>query len=129
MKPKTSLEEKNDLQARRDDHKFQSEKGEGEWELIDWDGNPDLKLKCWRKSFGRGKVSVGVGEFLTIVFSFGANSDTSHSATRWNYDNPPISEQEAMTLIDKQWKTGGKYGKGGQYNFIFPHPARNRVAN
>lgn len=87
-----------------------------EWKLIPWDGNPALKLKCWRKTFGRGHVSVGVGSFLSIVFSFGANSGNSFSSTRWNYDNAPISEIDAMKLIDEQWPKGGR--------FIFPHPAK-----
>lgn len=73
-----------------------------DWTLIDWDGNPQLKLKCWRKSFGKNHVSVGVGDFLTVVFSFGPDSDHSHSSTRWNYDLPVISEQEAMARIDAQ---------------------------
>ena len=70
------------------------------WTLIDWDGNPDIKLKCWRKSFRHGHVSVGVGEFLTVCFSYGNNSDSSYSSTRWNYDKPVITEQEAMDSID-----------------------------
>jgi queuine/archaeosine tRNA-ribosyltransferase len=70
------------------------------WKLIDWDGNPDLKLKCWRKKFGRGYVSVGVGEFLTIVYSHGANSDDSISATRWRRDGNHMTEQEAMNMVD-----------------------------
>jgi hypothetical protein len=53
-----------------------------DWTLIDWDGNPSLKLKCWRKSFGRGNVSVGVGEFMTICYDYGPDSDYSLSATR-----------------------------------------------
>ena len=72
-----------------------------EWTLIDWDGNPELKLKCWRKSFRNGHVSVGVGEFLTVVYSFGANSDFSMSSTRWNYDANPISEEDMKQFVDK----------------------------
>ena len=72
-----------------------------EWTLIDWDGNPSLKLKCWRKSFGRGHVSVGAGDFLSVVFSHGANSVSSMSSTRWNYDKTPISEQEMMKWVDE----------------------------
>ena len=71
------------------------------WTLIDWDGNSELGYKCWRKSFRGGHVSVGVGEFLTVVFSFGADSDNSYSSTRWNYDQPAITEQEAMDMVDK----------------------------
>lgn len=70
------------------------------WTEIEWDGNPDLKYRCWRKSFGRGHVSVGIGEFNGIVFSYGANSDDSMSSTRWRSDRV-ISEQEAMDNVDK----------------------------
>lgn len=91
-----------------------------EWTLIDWDGNPSLKLKCWRKSFGAGHVSVGVGTFLNVVFSFGANSDNSFCATRWNYDNAPIDEKTAMRLVDEQWQRKIT----NREDFIFPHPAR-----
>jgi len=70
------------------------------WTLIDWDGNPAMKLKCWRKSFGRGHVSVGVGDFLNIVYSHGANSDDSMSSTRWSYTRI-MSEQEAMDMVDR----------------------------
>lgn len=71
-----------------------------EWTLIDWDGNPALKLKCWRKSFGRGHVSVGVGEFTTISYSHGANSDDSLSSTRWRKSGT-ISEAQAMAIVDR----------------------------
>jgi len=70
-----------------------------QWELIEWDGNPDLKLKCWRKKFGRGHVSVGVDDFLTVVYSYGANSDDSISSTRWHYDTT-ISEKDMMAFVD-----------------------------
>lgn len=70
------------------------------WQLIDWDGNPELGLKCWRKKFGRGYVSVGVGDFTYVVFSYGANSDDSYSSTRWDYDRPVITEEEAMRMVD-----------------------------
>ena len=69
------------------------------WTKIPWDGNPSLKLECYRKSFGRGHVSVGIGEFTTIVYNYGANSDNSYSSTRWR-ENGNISEQEAMKLVD-----------------------------
>jgi hypothetical protein len=72
-----------------------------DWTLIDWDGNPALGLKCWRKKFRSGEVSVGVGKFLTVAFSYGADSDFSYSSTRWNYDNPVLTEYEAMDAIDK----------------------------
>ena len=75
-----------------------------EWTRIPWDGNPDLKLECWRKSFGRGHVSVGIGEFQTVAFSFGADS-ASYSSTRWtNYDDPPLTEEAVMKDLDRQWK-------------------------
>jgi len=72
-----------------------------DWALITWDGNPSLNLQCWRKSFQGGHVSVGVGQFLSIVYSYGANSGNSLSGTRWNYDKAPLSEQEAMNIVDK----------------------------
>lgn len=72
-----------------------------EWTLIDWDGNPDMKLKCWRKSFGRGNVSVGAGDdFLSVVFDYGPNSDDSYSSTRWNYHLDVITEADAMRMVD-----------------------------
>jgi hypothetical protein len=71
-----------------------------DWTLIDWDGNLSLGYKCWRKSFGRGHVSVGVGDFLLVCFSYGNNSHRSYSTTRWDYDRPPITEEEAMRQID-----------------------------
>jgi hypothetical protein len=75
-----------------------------EWTRIPWDGNPDLKQECWRKSFGRGHVSVGIGgEFRLVSFSFGANHDSSHSGTRWNYDNPSITEEDMMKGLDEYW--------------------------
>jgi hypothetical protein len=70
------------------------------WTLIDWDGNLSLKYKCWRKSFGRGHVSVGVGNFQTIVYSYGANSDDSLNSTRWSKTHIQ-TEQEAMDMVDK----------------------------
>jgi len=77
------------------------------WTLIDWDGNPALGYQCYRKSFGKGHVSVGVGDFLTVVFSFGANSDDSYSSTRWRADGT-ISEDEAMTQVDESMKVAVK---------------------
>jgi hypothetical protein len=70
-----------------------------DWTLIDWDGNTTLGYKCWRKSFGRGHVSVGVGNFDLIVYSHGANSDESLSSTRWR-KNGNISENDAMKIVD-----------------------------
>lgn len=71
------------------------------WTKIEWDGNPALNLKCWRKSFGKGHVSVGVGHFLQVVFSYGANSGDSMSSTRWKCDGSQIPEQVMMDWIDK----------------------------
>ncbi len=73
-----------------------------EWVKMKWDGNPDLNLECWRKKFGSGHVSVGCGDFLTIVYSYGARSPNSLSGTRWNYGRPPLTEQEAMDEVDAQ---------------------------
>jgi hypothetical protein len=76
-----------------------------EWTLIDWDGNTELGYKCYRKSFGKGHVSVGIGEFTTIVYSYGANSNSSMSSTRWR-ETGNISEQKAMEIVDRNY---GKY--------------------
>ena len=69
------------------------------WTLIDWDGNTQLGYKCYRKSFGTGHVSVGVGVFTTIVYSYGANSGYSMSSTRWR-ESGNITEDEAMKMVD-----------------------------
>jgi hypothetical protein len=74
------------------------------WKLIPWDGNPALNLTCWRKKFGRGHVSVGIGEFRDVVFSFGANSDDSHCCTRWRKDAEPVTPEQAMEAIDRRWE-------------------------
>jgi hypothetical protein len=81
------------------------------WKLIEWDGNKELRLKCWRKKFRRGHVSVGVGEFKTIVFSFGHDSDASMSSTRSRmaYDTDDLTEQEAMQSVDA---ADGKFCSG-----------------
>jgi len=71
-----------------------------DWTLIQWDGNRKLNLKCWRKSFGRGHVSIGVGEFTTIVYNYGVNSVFSCSCTRWRKEGN-ITEEEAMKMVDK----------------------------
>ncbi len=75
-------------------------KNKHEWELTEWDGNRSLNYKCWRKKFGCGHVSVGVGDFLSVVFSYGPDSDNSYSSTRWDYDRPVITEEEAMRMVD-----------------------------
>ena len=72
------------------------------WNLVDWDGNPSLGLKCWRKRFKRGHVSVGAGEWLSIVHSFGPDSEDSFCSTRWRKDGNHLTEQEAMRLVDAQ---------------------------
>lgn len=72
-----------------------------EWTLIDWDGNRELGYKCWRKSFGRGEVSVGVGEFLVISYDHGADSEDSMSSTRWRSNGIYQTEEEAMKMVDK----------------------------
>jgi hypothetical protein len=74
------------------------------WTLIDWDGNPSFNHKCYRKSFPRGHVSVGVGDFYSIVYSYGANSEDSYSSTR-HLGYKILTEQEAMDIVDKK---GGK---------------------
>lgn len=73
------------------------------WTLIDWDGNPALGFKCWRKSFGRGHVSVGVGEFTLITYSHGADSDNSISSTRSRkaYGKPDLTPEQAMAIVDR----------------------------
>ena len=81
-----------------------------DWTLIDWDGNTSLGYKCYRKSFSKGHVSIGVGNFDLIVFSYGASSDDSCTATRWRKTQPlnPIDEQTAMSIVDK---SGGYHNK------------------
>lgn len=72
------------------------------WMLIDWDGNRSLHYKCWRKKFGRGHVSVGVGEFTHVSFDYGANSDDSYGRSRWDDKGTLLlSEIEAMAAVDR----------------------------
>ena len=73
------------------------------WTLIDWDGNRELGFKCWRKSFGRGHVSVGVGSFDLIVYSYGADSESSMSGTRSRkaYGLPDQTEEAAKAMVDR----------------------------
>lgn len=66
------------------------------WTLIDWDGNLSLGYKCYRKSFGRGHVSIGVGKFKLVVYSHGANSDESLTSTRTG-----LTEEQMMEIVDK----------------------------
>jgi hypothetical protein len=72
-----------------------------EWTRIPWDGNTALNFECWRKSFRGGRVSVGIGdEFQTVVFSYGPNSQSSYSSTRWRLNGAHLSESEAMARVD-----------------------------
>lgn len=71
-----------------------------DWTLIDWDGNIELGFKCYRKSFRNGHVSVGVGDFDHIGYSYGANSENSMSGTRKRQDRT-ITEIEAMQIVDR----------------------------
>ena len=80
-----------------------------QWKRIPWDGNVSLGYECWRKNFGNGHVSVGIGDFMLISFSYGPNSDESMSSTRSRmlaYGTPDITEKEAMAWIDA---CDGKY--------------------
>lgn len=65
------------------------------WTLIEWDGNPAMNLKCWRKSFSKGNVSIGVGDFKSIVYSHGPNSENSLCGYRGQ------SCEEAMEMVDR----------------------------
>jgi hypothetical protein len=90
-----------------------------EWTRIPWDGNTELGYECWRKSFGgvvhhssgypstrfSGHVSVGIGEFKSIVYSYGPNHSESLSGTRYrvkglNGDRHE-TEEEAMSRVDR----------------------------
>ena len=85
-------------------------KAKNNWQLIDWDGNPELKLQCWRKKFGRGHVSVGVGDFHNVTYSYGANSDDSIGCSRW-HGGRLLSEKEMMDFVDSiggKWKNRDK---------------------
>lgn len=82
------------------EYQLPTPKKKATWELVEWDGNPSLNYKCWRKKFGSGHVSVGAGDFLSVVFSYGASSADSYSSTRWDYDRPAITEEEAMKMVD-----------------------------
>jgi hypothetical protein len=93
---------------------------QSDWELIEWDGNPELGFKCWRKKFGKRIVSIGVGdEFLTVCYSCGANSDESISSTRWHYGTI-ISEKDMMDFVDSNNGKCNLYPKKpGQYREWF----------
>lgn len=81
-----------------------------QWTLVDWDGNPELNFKCYRKKFGNGHVSIGIGKFTTIVYSYGPNSDNSLSSTRWRKDGE-LSVEQAMEIVDRN---------NGHYNHLDP---------
>ena len=93
-------------------------KAKNDWQLIEWDGNPELKLQCWRKKFGRGHVSVGVGDFHNVFYSYGANSDDSIGSTRWRVDRI-ISEKEMMDYVDS---IGGKWRNDKSLKNLEPYP-------
>ena len=76
------------------------------WTILLWDGNPALNLKCWVKSFGKGRVSVGIGDFKHIVYSYGPDSDFSMSGTRARVGKPDQTEAQAMAMVDRN---GGIY--------------------
>jgi hypothetical protein len=69
------------------------------WTKVQWDGNRSLGFECWQKSFGRGHVSVGVGDFHLIVYSYGPNSDDSYCSTR-NRGDVTWTEAQAMEQVD-----------------------------
>jgi len=71
------------------------------WRLINWDGNAALKLKCWRKSFGQGQVSIGDGDFLTIDYDHGHDSDNSLSSTRWRKNGIHQTVDDAKKMVDR----------------------------
>ena len=71
------------------------------WKRINWDGNYNLKLECWRKSFSGGHVSIGIGDFQHIVYSYGPNSDRSLSGTRHRLDGNHQTEEDAKAMVDR----------------------------
>lgn len=75
-----------------------------EWALIPWDGNPELGYTCYRKSFRRGHVSVGVGDFRVVSYSYGPNHVDSYGDTRdrrYVKGERLLTEQEAMEAVDR----------------------------
>lgn len=80
-----------------------------EWTRITWPFNTTMGLECWAKSFGRGTVYVGTGDFHNVTFSYGASSSDSYSSTRWDYDRPTITEEDAMKMVDAGF---GRYMRG-----------------
>lgn len=97
-------------------------KAKHEWKQIQWDGNLSLNLQCWRKKFGRGHVSVGIGDFKAIVYSYGANSDDSLSGTRHRRNlGRDLSCEEAMQMVDEN---GGKHNWLNDYSGRTPEQIR-----
>jgi len=78
---------------------------DNKWDLIEWDLNPDLRHQCYRKYFGKGHVSIGIGNFKHIVYFYGNNSENSISSTRWR-ETGDITPEQAMTIVDRN---NGKY--------------------
>lgn len=78
------------------------------WTLVDWDGNPEQNYQCLRKSFRGGHVSIGIGEFKSIVYSYGPNHKDSMSSTRSRISQnmPDLTMDQAMNLVDSN---NGKY--------------------
>ena len=81
------------------------------WTKIDWPGNEELGYKCWVKGIGKKKrVYVGIGDFLTVCFSYGPYSHRSFSSTRWR-PNGIVSELKMMEAIDSVNGVGDKFLK------------------
>lgn len=75
-----------------------------EWTLIPWDGNTELGYMCYRKSFRNGHVSVGVGDFHIVSYSYGPNHEDSYGSTRDRRHSKAgrlLTEQEAMDAVDR----------------------------
>lgn len=77
-----------------------AKKNTSQWELVDWHGNPELGLKCWRKEFGAACVYVGAGDFLEVSYSH-TRHDNCICGTRWDYGSI-ISEADMMQAVDEQ---------------------------
>ncbi len=71
------------------------------WTLIPWDGNTELGYQCYRKSFHNGHVSVGIGEFNLICYSYGPNSTYSLSGTRVRVGGVDLTPEQAMEIVDR----------------------------
>ena len=69
-----------------------------------WVSVTDDNWTRWEKKFGRGTVKVGRGRNEYIVYSFGADSDLSHSSTRLlRLEDRIMSEIEAMESVETWW--------------------------